>query len=113
MKTGRLKAGDLDRRIAFKQPVTQEDGFGSPVNSGYVTICNVRAMVSYGRGSERREAGIEGNDLPATFRVRKSRAIAAVTTKDIIEFDDGIWDISSSVPFGDAGYDFTAIRRSK
>lgn len=106
-----LAAGDLNRRIAFMREISPENAFGEPSPSSADLIVKARASVNYGQASQRRIAGIEGNKLPATFRVRKNSLTASVTTKDVIDFDGGRWDISGIVPFGDVGFDFTAIRR--
>lgn len=111
MRGASIAAGDLDRRIAFKRETTSENGFGEPSKTGLELITYARASVNYGQASQRRQAGIESNILPATFRARKNPLTASVTTKDVIDFDGGLWDIAGIVPFGLIGLDFTAIRR--
>ena len=106
-----INAGDRRERIEFKKIVTAENDYGEPVEESRDLIGKARAQVNYGRGTERRQAGLEGNDQAATFRVRKGPSVASVTTKDVIEYEGVTWDITSIAPLGDIGFDFTAVRR--
>lgn len=102
-----------DRLIVFQTIDVTEDEFGQPVVVGYSDFAKAFAEVVYGKGSERRQAGIEGNDLPAMFRVLQSPATRAVTTKHIIAFDGAIWDIHSIVPWKRQTLEVTAVRRAE
>lgn len=101
-----------DRLIIFQTVNEIEDEFGQPVLDDFSDFAKSFAEVIYGKGSERREAGIEGNDLPATFGVLQSPTTRAVTTKHVISFDGAIWDIQGIAPWKRQTIEFTAIRRA-
>lgn len=68
------------------------------------------ANVSYGKGSERRQAAMEQASQPATFYVDDNPLTRSITTKDRIVLD-GNWDIEGNVPSeGRFEREITAVR---
>ena len=74
--------------------------------------CTAWCEVIYGSGQERRDAGLEGADQPATFRTLASTETLAVTVADRINFDGFYWDITNVSPLDRDGVEWTAIRRA-
>ncbi|TXC73962.1 head-tail adaptor protein [Sphingorhabdus soli] len=107
-----MDAGERDRLIVFQAVTSAENDFGEPVGTGFAEVGREWAKITYGTGSERREAGIEGNDLPATFRTLQNAMTRSITTKHVIYFDGAVWDITSAVPWKREDMDFTAQRRA-
>lgn len=105
-----MKAGEYDKRVVFERDAPSTNGFNERVPA-WAEFARAWARVTYGTGQERRAAAQESADAPATFRVRRSAATAALTVRDRIGFE-GIWDISSIVPFRREAFDITATRKS-
>ncbi|ESZ88352.1 MAG: hypothetical protein Q27BB25_04625 [Blastomonas sp. CACIA14H2] len=112
MQRGRYGAAKRDRLIHFALPVTQENAAGEPVEDSLADAGNAWAAVSYGKAQERREAGIEGNDLPATFITLQNAATRAIGPGHVVLFDGYRWDITSAAPFERTEMEFTAVRRA-
>ncbi|MEM9085307.1 MAG: head-tail adaptor protein [Pseudomonadota bacterium] len=106
-----MKAGKRDDLITIERNGgTAEDTFGG-VQKGWATYATVWAEVVYGTGSERRQAGNEGAQQSATFRVLADPETLGVTTADRINFN-GTWDIVNVSPLARDGIEYTAMRRS-
>lgn len=112
MQRGRYGAAKRDRQILFRLPVTTENSAGEPVETSLADAGQAFAAVSYGKGQERRSAGIEGNDLPATFITLQNPTTRAVGPGHVILYDGGRWDITSAAPFERDEMEFTAVRRT-
>lgn len=112
MQRGRYGAAKRDRLIRFALPVRQENAAGEPVEANLADAGSAWAAVSYGKAQERREAGIEGNDLPATFITLQSAVTRAIGPGYLILFEDFRWDITSAAPFERHEMEFTAVRRA-
>lgn len=108
---GRYGSRKRDRLITFKREVATESGFGEPEIASLSTIGKAWANVAYGKGSERRAAGIEGSDLPATFITLQNPMTRAIEPSHVIEHNGGLWDITSAAPFERDEIEFTAVRR--
>lgn len=111
-RRGRFGSRKRDRLIKFRLPVTQENAAGEPVETSLADAGQAYAAVSYGKGQERRSAGIEGNDLSATFITLQNPTTRAITEAHLILYDGGQWDITSAVPFERDEMEFTAVRRT-
>lgn len=105
-----LAAGELRDRIVFERDTPTRNGFNEIV-SAWSEYAKAWAKVTYGTGQERREAAQQAASAPATFRVRLNAATSGLTTQDRIAFN-GLWDISSIVPFERDAFDITATRTS-
>lgn len=111
-RRGRYGSRKRDRLILFRLPVTAENAAGEPVETSLANAGQAFAAVIYGKGQERRSAGIEGNDLPATFITLRNPTTRAITEGHLILYDGGRWDITSAVPFERDEMEFTAVRRT-
>lgn len=109
---GRYGSRKRDRLILFKREVKQENAAGEPVTVELASMGQAFAAVSYGKGQERREAGIEGNDLPATFITLQNPTTRAITPGYLILYAGATWDITSAVPFERDEMEFTAVQRA-
>lgn len=89
---------------------TSENAFGE-VTATWTTLATAWAQVIYGNGNERRKAGLEGADQPATFRVLANSVTRALTVQDRISFG-GAWDIVNVSPLDRDAIEITAIRRA-
>ena len=112
MRRGRYGAAKRDRLIRFALPARGENAAGEPVEESLPEVGKAWAAVSYGKAQERREAGIEGNDLPATFNTLQSDVTRPIGPGHVILFDGHRWDITSAAPFERTEMEFTAVRRA-
>lgn len=112
MQRGRYGAAKRDRLIRFALPVTEENAAGEPVEESLADAGKAYAAVSYGKAQERREAGIEGNELPATFITLQSDVTRPIGPGHVILFGGHRWDITSAAPFERDEMEFTAVRRA-
>lgn len=104
-----MRAGSLDKLIVVERGTVTTDGYGGEVIE-WSPYCTEPASVTYGKGSERREAAQQSATIAATFRIRSNPTTNAITVTDRIAFDGGTWDVSSNVPYLREGRDITAIR---
>lgn len=106
-----MRAGKLDRRITFERGAATRNALGGKNPLAWTALGTRLAQVLYGTGSERREAGVEGQAQSATFRVRRDDLTKTVLVTDRIQFDGLIWDITSIAPYGraPAWIDFTGV----
>ncbi len=58
------------------------------------------AAIRWGSGQERREGAQENANLPATFELDWTPALAAVRPTDRLNFMEKSWDVSSAVVIG-------------
>lgn len=112
MRNQGLAAGSLNETIVLKRKTVTKSGRGSMNDSGFTTLGSRRASVNYGRGDERRRAGMDASEMAATFRVRADSVTRSVTAGDALTHNGADWNISGVAPFGGAIIDITAIRRS-
>ena len=112
MQRGRYGSAKRDRLIQFALPETQETAAGEPVEESLADAGSAWAAVSYGKAQERREAGIEGNDLPATFITLQNATTRAIGPGYVILSDGYRWDITGAAPFERTEMEFTAVRRA-
>lgn len=107
-----MKSGPRDDLITIERNSgSSENAFGE-ITESWATYTTAWAQVIYGSGSERRDAGLEGADQPATFRVLAGTETLAVTVADRIVFDGDNWDITNVSPLKRDGVEYTAIRRA-
>lgn len=107
-----MKSGNRDRLVTIERNSgTTENAFGEVVEN-WASYCTAWCEVIYGSGQERRDAGLEGADQPATFRTLASTETLAVTVADRINFDGFYWDITNVSPLDRDGVEWTAIRRA-
>lgn len=111
-RRGRYGSRKRDRLIQFRLPVTEENAAGEPVETSLGDAGQAFAAVIYGKAQERREAGIEGNDLPATFITLQNPTTRAITPAHLILFAGAQWDITSAAPFERDEMEFTAVQRA-
>lgn len=109
---GRYGSRKRDRLIQFRLPITAENAAGEPVESSLADAGSAWAAVSYGKAQERRSAGIEGNDLPATFITLQNPTTRAIGPGYLILHAGGRWDVTSAAPFERDEMEFTAVRRT-
>lgn len=108
----RMKSGQRDDLVTIERNGgSSEDDFGA-VTESWATLTTAWAQVVYCTGQERREAGLEGADQTATFRVLADATTLGVTTADRIVFDGDNYDIVSAVPLDRDGVEWTAIKRA-
>lgn len=112
MQRGRYGAAKRDRLINFALPVNEENAAGEPVEESLADAGSAWAAVSYGKAQERREAGVEGNDLPATFITLQNPTTRAIGPGYLILHAGGRWDITSAAPFERDEIEFTAVQRA-
>lgn len=104
-------AGKRRFKIQFQQPTVSRASVGTKKTSGWTSIGYAKAMVFYGTGAERREAGVEKAAQAATFNVLSDSVTRAATAAGRIVFDGLNWDITGiatllTVP---AEIEFTAV----
>lgn len=106
-----MSAGRRNRKVMFQRATTTTDDYGGEVPD-WLDYASALASVNFGTGQERREAAQEAGSIPATFRVLRNTATAALSVKDRISFDGGNWDITSIAPSRELNryLDITAIR---
>lgn len=106
-----LPAAKYDRKIAFRAVTQTQDAMGAvvPVEGSAVFAW---AAVTWGTAAERRSAGAVEADQAATFRVRSTAALRALTTAARIEFDGHDWGITGIASVGPNGseLEFTVRR---
>lgn len=89
---------------------TTQNDYGEEVET-WAAIGQEWANISYGKGSERRQAAMEQASQPATFYVDDNTRTAGLTAKDRISFNGVNWDIEGNVPSGDRmEREITAVR---
>lgn len=107
-----MKSGPRDDLITIERfGITGEDSMGAPIK-GWTSYATAWAQVVYGTGQERREAGLEGADQTANFRVLADTETRSVTVADRIILNGDVWDITSPAPLDRDGIEWTAIRRA-
>lgn len=107
-----MKSGPRHNLITIQRDSgVAENAAGERVES-WSAYATAWAEIIYGTGSERREAGAEGGQQVATFRVPAFTETLATTTADRISFN-GIWDINGAVPLDRDGVEFTAMKRTR
>lgn len=106
-----MKSGPRDDKITIERFTVTEDAFGGTVQN-WASLTDAWAQVIYGTGAERREAGLEGADQTATFRILNDSTTRTITTADRIVFGGDNYDITSAVPMDRDGIELTAIKRA-
>lgn len=96
------RAGQHDTPIGFRIATVTEDAVGVE-REVFVDGTNAWARVSFGTGSERREAAAAGAVQSATFRVIASNATRAITRRDLIRYEGEDWGIASIAQVGPQG----------
>ena len=105
-----MNAGKRDTLITFEAASVEQDEYGEEIST-WATRGTEWAAINWGRGDERRQAGMEQGSQPATFNVLDNPMTRAVSVKDRIVLDGQNWDITSSVPGKRRGdRDITAVR---
>ena len=107
-----MNPGQLETLIQLERATTTTGDYNAKTST-WNPIGNEWADVSYGTGSERRQAAQEKGQAPATFRVRDNEITRTVKTSDrLVTLDDEqVWDISSNVPANEPGFrDIAAVR---
>lgn len=104
--------GQYDRIIGFHTVTVGEDALGTETETRTLAE-QAWALVRFGSGSERRDAGASGAVQMATFRVLSTPALRGVTQRDQVQFDGAWWGITSIAPVGPQGseIEFTATRQ--
>ena len=105
-----LGAGRRDRKVVFQRAVTVEDEYGEPIPNGWDAVATAWAAISYGRGSERRQAAAEGGDQAMTIRVLSTATTRAVLLTDRALLEGAPLDLVSIAPIGRTEIEFTAMR---
>ena len=107
-----MSIGRKDTRIAFERATVVQDDYGEEIPT-WEPLGREWAAINWGRGDERRQAGMEQGSQSATFTVYDNAMTAALSVKDRIVLDGQNWDITSSVPGKRRGdRDITAVRAS-
>ena len=108
----RTPAGARNRLVSFIPAALTQDGLGVEIEAERPPI-PMRAAVSFGSGSDRREAGQAGSDQTATFRVVSCAALRVADERWQIGFNGARWGITSIVPIDNDAteIEFTAIRK--
>lgn len=104
-------AGKRNRQFRIMRAATTKTARGSMVPGAAVEFTKGWAAVNYGTGAERRRAGAENSEVTATMRVLATPKIRQVTANDLCELDGATWNVTGSVPWGNAEIDITIIRR--
>lgn len=104
-----VTAGKRDRKVVFERATTVQDDHGEEVPS-WAPIVGAFAAVSWGAGSERREAAQEQGTQAATFRVLATAKTRSVSLKDRLMMGGEAWDITSIAPVTRGEIEFTATR---
>lgn len=105
-----MTAGNRDTLITFERANTTQDDYGEEVPT-WATLGTEWAAINWGRGDERRQAGMEQGSQSATFTVYDNQMTRSVSPKDRLKADDAPWDITSNVPSKTPGdRDITAVR---
>jgi SPP1 family predicted phage head-tail adaptor len=107
----RIAAGARNRLVRFYPRTATEDALGTETEADGAAV-PMWAAVTFGSGSERREAGQAGSQQTATFRVLSCAALRLATERWQIEFGGARWGITSIVPIDndDTEIEFTAVR---
>lgn len=105
-----MSIGRKDTLIAFEHATVAQDDYGEEIPT-WELLGREWSAINWGRGDERRQAGMEQGSQSATFTVYDNAITAAVSVKDRIVLDGQNWDITSSVPGRRRGErDITAVR---
>ncbi|WP_145986250.1 hypothetical protein [Sphingobium sp. YG1] len=120
-----LHAAPLDRYdglVLFECPEAVDDGYTSDGPPIWRLHCWTWAVVSFGKGDERREAAREGAVLPATFKIPRNMETVGVTASFRLRYpvnpldpdNAPEWDIVSVAPYGlNEAMEITARRRDE
>lgn len=106
-----LRAARLDRYdgiVLIERPKAVDDGYTSDGPPTWLEHSWTWAVVSFGRGDERREAAREGTVLPATFKMPRNAETSEITGAFRLRYPVNplspasapVWDIVSVAPFG-------------
>ena len=105
-------AGKRDRRIRFQRAALVTGDDGVKVES-WTDLVQAWALVMWGKGAERREAGAQGAAITATFRVVSTSMLRTLTERDrIVDQAGRVWNITSVAEMGRAELDITAINKA-
>lgn len=119
---GMLAAGRRNKRILIEYLDADRDEFGHPtVDPDWRQRGKLWAGITFGRGSEQREAAQQGGAQTATFYVVISSTARATSVKDRIRYPMSgphpeewpAWEISAIAEVedrGNQGFTFTATR---
>lgn len=120
-----LRAARIDRYdglVLVERPEAVDDGYTSDGPPEWLEHSWTWAVVSFGKGDERREAAREGAVLPATFKMPRNGETSAITAAFRLRYpfnplapdEAPIWDIVSVAPFGlNEAMELTARKRDE
>lgn len=106
-------AGQRDRLVQFRLPLVTRAALGGEVET-FVNGPQAWAKVLFGTSSERRDAAGEGSAQTATFRVRATSALRAITGRCQIVLGGATYGVDGPpVAVGSQGHDleFSATMR--
>lgn len=98
------KAGAADRKIQFLQATVTANALGNEVET-FAPVGFAWASVTFGSGSERREAASISAEQSIVFRVLSNSMVRAITRRDRIVFDGDAWGIKSISAVGPQGHE--------
>lgn len=96
--------------MAFQRALTVQDEYNEAIESGWHTVATAWAAISYGRGSERRQAAAEHGAQPVTIRVLSTVATRSVLLTDRVMLEGAAMDLVGIAPIGRTEIEFTAMR---
>jgi SPP1 family predicted phage head-tail adaptor len=94
-----LETGRLDRRIAIERAGNVDDGY-QVRDDAWAPIASVWAEYRPGKGSERFAAAAQSAVQPVAFWIRWSRAVADVSPRDRVRFQNKIYSITAVSEIG-------------
>ncbi len=92
-----VNSGQRDRFIQVERKISTSDGYGDEIDT-WSSYCSEWAAVRFSAGNERRAAAQEAASAAATFIVLSNSLTRQISVADRIQFDGGIWDITSNIP---------------
>ncbi|MEL6707616.1 MAG: hypothetical protein AAFP79_04985 [Pseudomonadota bacterium] len=104
-------AGERNRKLVFFDQEPTETARGSMEHRKGNQIAAAMGVVSYGTGSERRQAGVESAKTAATARIPANSSTRSITSDHLCELDGATWDVTGSVPYGRRELDITLVRQ--
>ena len=107
----RAAAGDRNKLIRFETPNITKNARGQAVEGDWMPVASAWAKLTYGPYSERREAAAEGQAQTGIFICNQTASLRAITPRDRIVYNGGVWDIEGIAEDRNDSIEFTAKLR--
>lgn len=90
-----MEAGKLNRRVSLQQVISERDGAGQVIATGWAEVARPRANIRYLNGKEYATSGTIVSSATASVRIRFRRGITASMR---VVYRDTIFNILAVLP---------------